>query len=51
MDNFDDPYLVDEKYTSVLNMIMGKTGRVREEGNERISGEETRPRTRFRRST
>ena len=36
-DDFDKAYLTDNKYTSVLTAIMGKVGRIREEGNERIS--------------
>ena len=37
LDDFDDAYLGNDKYTSVLTVIMGKAGKVREEGNERIS--------------
>ena len=36
-DDFDDAYLMDDKYTSVLTAIMGKPGKISEEGNERIS--------------
>ena len=36
-DDFDDAYLLVDKYTSVLTAIMGKAGKVREEGNEKIS--------------
>ena len=36
-DDFDDAYLMDDKYTIVLTVIMGKAGKIREEGNERIS--------------
>ena len=36
-DNFDDAYLADDKYSSVLMAIMGKAGRIRKEVNERIS--------------
>ena len=36
-DDFDDPYLMNDKYTSVLTAIMGKAGRIRKEGNKRIS--------------
>ena len=36
-DDINNAYLVDDKYTSVLTAIMGKAGKIREEGNERIS--------------
>ena len=36
-DDFDKPYLMDDKYTSVLMAIIGKAGRVREERYEKIS--------------
>ena len=36
-DDFDDAYLLDNKYTSVLTAIMGKAGKIREDRNERIS--------------
>ena len=36
-DDCDEAYLLDDGYTSVLTAIMGKAGRVREEGNKRIS--------------
>ena len=35
-DNFDKLYLLYNKYTSVLTTIMGKAGRVREKGKEKI---------------
>ena len=35
-DDFNDSYLVDDKYTSVLIVILGKAGRVKAERNERI---------------
>ena len=35
-DDYDDAYLMDNKYTLVLTAIMGKVGRIREEGTERI---------------
>ena len=38
-DDFDKPYLMDDKYTSVLTGIMGKEAIVIEEGNEKISWE------------
>ena len=31
-----DAYLLEDKYTSVLTAIMGKAGRLREEGNQKI---------------
>ena len=35
--NFDDVYLTDNMYMLVLTAIMRKAGRIREEGNKRIS--------------
>ena len=36
-DDFDDPYFADNKYVLVLIAIMGMAGKVKKEGNERIS--------------
>ena len=36
-DDFNNPYLVDNKYTSVLMAIIEKVGRVKKEGNESLS--------------
>ena len=36
-DDFDNAYLMDDKYILVHTAIMGKAGRIRDKGNERIS--------------
>ena len=36
-DDFNKPYLMHNKYTLALTVIIGKAGRIRDEGNKKIS--------------
>ena len=35
--DFEEPHLLDDRYNSVLTVIMAKAGKIRKEGKERIS--------------